>query len=343
MYKKRLCLFVTAISIGLIPSEAYSSRLNIVDISLHALKSDFSSCVDFALKGTCFWLVCKPFCKVKTTPYIRHYSPDAVVSVYDTKGNSPFTGTNTFTKLISLALGRGANGGEKKPTRKKGSRQNNSISYRLADVYGSPAAWTLNGWLSSLYFACEPTSNTLQPYFVSSSNPLFWYSGMVDSVLNFDEIIKSDKYLSERNDGDKPEYIIKTQPFWGQIYPRVGALQGQDHYRSSAVIAARAIDSVIEGRYDIFNMKLKGRKGSYYLPAEKFETHTSDFGKFQMLYPFKESGCHILGDKTLRDKKSLDGFGYRRSSSGDYAWHFWRKITCCNRPSSGKFLYKVTW
>lgn len=327
--------------LSLVSNEA-RAEIDLLEISTHALKSDFSSCTDFALKGTCFWLVCKPFCKVKPTPYIKHYSPDVVVSVYDRKGSSPFKGTNTFTELISLALGKGANGGEKKPARKKGSRKNSSVSYRLADVYGSPAAWTLNSWLSNMYVACEPGSTTLQPYFVSSSNPLFWYSGLVDSVVNFDEIIKSDKYIAERRDGDRPEYI-KTQPFWGHVYPRVGAIQGQDHYRASAVIAARAIDSVIEGRYDIFNTQLDGRKGSYYLPAEKFEPNTSEYGRFQMLYPVKESGCHIMGDSNLKDNNSLDGFSRRRSTNGDYVWHYWRKYICCNRPSGGSFLYKVVW
>ncbi|KZN63397.1 TraU family protein [Pseudoalteromonas luteoviolacea] len=343
IFKKRWLLLGIAVSTAALTSTDARSDLDLVDISRHALESDFSSCTDFTLKGTCFWLVCKPFCKVKPTPYIKHYSPDVVVSTYDSQGNSPFKGTNAITKVISLALGKGANGGEKSPKRKKGSKQDNSIIYRLADVYGSPAAWTLNSWLSNMYVACEPGSTILQPYFVSSSNPVFWYSGLVDSVVNFDEIIKGDKYLAERRDGDNPEYVLKTQPFWGHVYPRVGALQGQDHYRANAVIAARAIDSVIEGRYDIFNTQLDGKQGSYYLPSEQFETHTTEHGKFQMLYPIKESGCHILGDSTLRENTTLDGFSKRRSSNGDYAWHYWRKYICCNRPSGGKFLYKVTW
>jgi integrating conjugative element protein (TIGR03756 family) len=321
---------------------AKADDLNLFEIAQHALKSDFSSCTDLEFQGACFWLVCKTFwCDVETSPWIKHYTPDVVVTTYDQKGASPFKESNTFTKLLSSLLGSKANGGEMQ-SEHSNTRQQSNVTYRLADVYGSPAAWTLNSWLSEYYVACEPGSTILQPYFVSSSNPLFWYSGAVDSVVNIDEIVVGNKYIGERRDGARPE-LIKTKPFWGHLYPRVGVVQGHDHYRASSVIAARAVDSVISGRYDIYNTSLDGRKGSYYEPANQFETHTSTYGKFQMLSPKKESGCHILGDENFKLKSESDGFSDRRSVNGDYAWHYWRRYKCCKKPSGGSFLYKVTW
>lgn len=323
-------------------SQPKANDLNLLEIAEHALQSDFNSCTDLEFQGTCFWLVCKTFwCDVEASPWIKHYTPDVVVSTYDQKGASPFKESNLFTKLLSSLLGSRANGGEMQ-SQHNNTRQKSKVTYRLADVYGSPAAWTLNSWLSEFYVACEPGSMVLQPYFVSSSNPLFWYSGMVESITNLDEILIGNKYIGERRDGQNPE-IIKTKPFWGHLYPRVGVVQGYDHYRSSAVIAARAMDSVISGRYDIVNTSLDGKKGSYYEPANKFETHTSTYGKFQMLSPYKESGCHILGDESYKDNSNVDGFSNRRSVNGDYAWHYWRRYKCCKKPSGGKFLYKVTW
>lgn len=334
----------TALSISalcLTSLEVKGEGLSAFEIAQHALSSDFASCTDFAIQGTCFWLVCKAFyCKVKPSPWIKHYSPDVVVSTYNQQGASPFKGSNTFTEIISYALGRNSNGGEKQ-TRRNNTRQESNVTYRLADVYGSPAAYTLNSWLSNFYVACEPRTTILKPYFISSSNPVFWYSGLVDSVLNFDEILIGNKYIGERKDGESPEFI-KTKPFWGHLYPRVGVVQGHDHYRASAVVAARAMDSVLSDRYDIFNTKMDGRKGKYYEPSEKFEVHSSEHGRWQMLYPQKERGCHILGDESIKEL-SPDGFSDRRSTNGIYSWHYWSRMKCCNKPSGGKFLYKVTW
>lgn len=341
-YLKRLLLFVIVLSTFKASADEKEGSLNLAEIAVHALSSDFNSCTELRFQGVCTWLVCKTFwCKVEPSPWISHYSPDTVVSVYNQQGESLFEGTNTFTEAISSVFGALANGGEKQ-TRNKKSRQSSDLTFRLADVYGSPAAWTLNYWLSEFYVACEPRSTILQPYFVSSSNPFFWYSGLVDSVLNFDEILLGNKYIGERNNGDTPEFI-KTKPFWGHVYPRVGVLQGHDHYRASAVIAARAMDSVLSGRYDLFNTSLDGAKGSYYEPTDEFETHTTEYGKWQMLSPKKESGCHVLGDIDFKKEGEMDGFSDRRSDSGDYLLHYWGRIKCCKKPSGGKLLMKVVW
>ncbi|WP_338854170.1 TraU family protein (plasmid) [Alteromonas macleodii] len=321
-----------------LPSYA-ADKFNSIDLLADSFSVDFNSCVDLKVKGACEWWKCSLFgCSFKTTTIIEHYTPDVVISVYDDLGNSPFEGTDLFTRITSALLGRNSNGGANASV----DRPTNVIS-RHVDVYGSPASLGLINLLNTLPLglACEPGSDVLKPYFISSFNPYIWYTGFVDSLVNMEQRLQVRK-VTEREDGERGS-AFDLNPFWGGIFPRSGAVVSQDHFRASAVFAARAIDIVINGNsVGHFRQDLDGRKGSYYLPSAKFEEWDSYEGRFQMLYPEKESKCHILGDRNIR-KNNLDGWSDRRSKDGDYAWHYWRRYKCCPRPRGYSLLFKVEW
>lgn len=47
-------------------------------------------CLEYRMVGICYWLLCTPFgCKVKTSPKVRHFIPELVVSSYSTTGSNP--------------------------------------------------------------------------------------------------------------------------------------------------------------------------------------------------------------------------------------------------------------
>ena len=337
-------LFVKSVLIGLLTAASSlpalaADKFDSFDLLADSFNVDFSSCVDLKVKGACEWWKCSLFgCSFKTTTIIEHYTPDVVVSVYDELGNSPYQGTDLFTKMLASMLGRDSNGGANASI----DRPSNVIS-RHVDVYGSPASLGLINLLNNLPLglACEPGSDVLRAYFISSFNPYIWYTGFVDSLINIEQRFEVRK-IAERADGVRGSAFDFT-PFWGGIFPRTGMVVSQDHYRASAVFAARAIDIVINGNsVGHFTQKLDGKKGRYYLPSDKFEEWDSHEGRFQMLYPERESKCHILGDKEFRNS-GLDGWSERRSKDGDYAWHYWRRYKCCPRPSGYKLLFKVEW
>ncbi|EHC5874616.1 TIGR03756 family integrating conjugative element protein, partial [Salmonella enterica subsp. enterica serovar Eastbourne] len=50
------------------------------------------SCISWRVKGICYWLFCTPFgCTVKTSVKVEHFIPEAVISVYQDKGENPWT------------------------------------------------------------------------------------------------------------------------------------------------------------------------------------------------------------------------------------------------------------
>jgi integrating conjugative element protein (TIGR03756 family) len=190
--------------------------------------------------------------------------------------------------------------------------------------------------------SCEAGSTAFQPYFISASNPVFWYSGFIDSVMN---ITGYNRWIGERNNGQTMQL---NDELWGHLYPRTGININTDHYKSSAVIAQRAIDMVFNGGFLLYSQEFGGDKKRYYIPAEKTEEWSDKYGKWQMLSPKKESKCHLLGDKSVKkdfsisDNETNDGWADRRSKNGSYAWHYWRQYECCQKPSGYTLLFKVT-
>ncbi len=324
--------------IGSAPSIA-EDEFNTLDLFTDSFDADFESCVDLQVKGACEWIRCTLFgCDFDTTTIIEHYTPDVVVSVYDDLGNSPYSDSDMFTGVISSLLGRNSNGGAKAAK----NRPSNVVS-RHADIYGSAAALGLINLLEQLPLglACEPGSTPLKPYFVSSSNPLLWYTGLIDSLMNLDQRL-STRHVVERQDGVQGSFIT-TAPFWGNVFPRTGMVVQQDEYRASTVFAVRAVDILMNGNsFGLYRTELDGSEGRYYEPSDKFEEWSSHEGRFQMLYPTYENTCHIMAD-VAEKSNTLDGWEDKRSTDGDYAWHYWRRYKCCKRPSGYTLLFKVEW
>jgi integrating conjugative element protein (TIGR03756 family) len=181
-------------------------------------------------------------------------------------------------------------------------------------------------------------STPLEPYFVSASNPIFWYTGFLDSIVNIDGY---DRWVGERYDG---QVIQGLSEKWGNVFPRTGININADHYKSSAVIAQRAIDYVFNGGSLIYSKNFGGDEKEWYVPASDTDESSNDLGKWQMLSPKKDDKCHMLGEIKSKNNNSTpedDGWSDRRSEDGAYSWNYWRKYECCQQPSGYTFLFKV--
>ena len=69
-----------AIASVLLVGAASSSALDTATIVSSALSPD---CIEYRVAGICYWLFCTSTgCTVRTSVKVRHYVPDAVVSIY---------------------------------------------------------------------------------------------------------------------------------------------------------------------------------------------------------------------------------------------------------------------
>lgn len=337
MQLKRFCVTALAVGSFSLSNSSFASKLELSDL-LKSGTVDALQCASFKVKGVCVWLKCTlVFCTTKSNAYVEHYTPDALVTVYSSIGGSPEGISGGITKTMSSLLFNTS--GAQQRSSKTGFKTSNY--YRVADVYGSPAATALTELLGKVSVAspCETSITSYKPYFVSSTNPLAWNSGLLD-LISSGKTSWTGGSIGERDVGDS-----STENIWGTIHPRVGVVLNQDHFKASSVIAYRAMDVVFNGAYGMYNQTLGGETKSWYNPSKKINEEDMTEGKWQMLYPKYETGCHILADKSTKSPsgKDLEGWAGRRSNDGSYAWHYWRRYECCKRPSGYSLLYKTTW
>jgi len=287
-------------------------------------------------------------CTTQSNAYVEHYSPDALVTVYNALGKSPESVSGKLTQTMSGMVGKVGNSALGLLGTTSGAQQRSVTDgfktanhYRIADVYGSPAAAALTTLLGQVntIAACETSITPYKPYFVSSTNPLVWNSGVIDAISSF-KTSWGGGTIGERSDGQS-----SPDNSWGTVNPRVGVVLNHDHLKVASVIAYRAMDIVFNGTFGIFNQTLGGETLRWYQPSHKISEKSTEEGKWQMLYPRYESSCHVLADKSTMKPSGLDfeGWSDRRSNDGSYAWHYWRRYECCKRPSGYSFLFKTTW
>ena len=78
-----------------------------------------TSCLDYKVVGTCFWLFCTQFgCKVRTSTKVKHFLPEMVVSSYNHGGQNPWSEVSSFNQgavkggeYQTVSGGHGTSGG----------------------------------------------------------------------------------------------------------------------------------------------------------------------------------------------------------------------------------------
>ncbi|PKG68630.1 TIGR03756 family integrating conjugative element protein [Pseudoalteromonas sp. GutCa3] len=314
------------------------------------------SCVAWQPTGVCFWLKCRPFppsCSVEESIKVRHYNPDAIVQVYQTPGEVPWSEMSFVSDLVDFdqtgATPANANqisGGSRNNNskKKKNRKQNSKIISRHVDVIGSPGLLVMSEMFGSTDYGCESGVTPYVPYYVTMLDYYSWkfpYS----EFLNPATYIPGMREVGEREDGQNENFLFTGR--FGNLFPRIGSLMQNDSYKASAVFAQRAADIVTdESALHIYNY-LGDRNGKDgYWPPKQVEEWRSKESKWQMLYPKKDSSCHIFGESSTRksagDARSLafDGYEHRRSDDGNYAWQLWRPYECCEKKGQ-VFLYSV--
>ena len=301
-----LCIAIALTSISGQASESGQSSLNTASIMA---SSASTSCLDYKVVGTCFWLFCTKFgCKIRTSTKIKHYIPEVVVSSYNHQAQNPWVEMNF--------LSNGVKGGDYQSPHKDYTQ----ATFKNVDVIGHPQG-AISQMLNSTGYYCKSQTTPFVPYYLSGLDFLAWRFGVPEMVYP-EALIPGMREI--RANGDT----------WGNIYPRAGTVTQVHDYKASAVTAHRVADVVTNTFqphvYIPIAKKDNQSNGEWFPPPVKegdAKTH-----KWQQLHPVTSQSCAIFPD----NPPSM------LSENGSYAWALWRPYKCCEKRGQ-TFLYSIDW
>jgi integrating conjugative element protein (TIGR03756 family) len=313
---KAMALLILAVS----ASGAYAGGINTAEI---VLKTSVAApkCLKYKVQGVCYWTKPGLIPTVATTLKVRHYLPEAVVSVYTRKSKNPWiemrvleSGASSvsdklFSTLTSARIGdgsiRGANQGL------------DNIHLFEASVIGNPLGAGLMKYFPTLLLH-KAKSEPFVPYYSSILDAISWRSPEVE-VANWWRVLD-------------PKYSISPDGHssWGSIYPRSGFVEHWNKNKASAVLAMRAFSIATTPAWTHVHQNIEsnscGEKCT--TPGEaKHDKKTL----FQMIHPKTDSECHLLADEPdpewTKEGKEQQSF----------SWVVWREYEgCISYP--GKYI-----
>ncbi|WP_460149038.1 TIGR03756 family integrating conjugative element protein [Pseudomonas sp. S3_E10] len=275
--------------------------LNSATIATSAVSPD---CLAYRIVGVCYWLRCTTFgCSVRTSPKVRHYVPDAVVSSYSNTGQNPWLELRPLSVPTPSAQGGGDGTNAT-------SQENNLSIFKNADVIGHPAGALFNDFVGQSGYACAGAGKPLMPYLLSTLDTIAWRYNIPEAV--FPEAL----IPGLREVGSRLGFNL-----WGSIYPRGGFLHQVDDRKAAAVVAQRAGDIVTRpGQLHVYQPLLAAPRAGYW-PAGALLEGDSSTGKWQALAPNLSASCAVFPN-TQPNIQAKDG---------GYVWTLWRPYSCCKR------------
>ena len=298
--------FAATLSASLVLSTPAKSSLNTASIMA---SSASTSCLEYKVVGTCFWLFCTKFgCKIRTSMKMKHYIPEVVVSSYNHNKQNPWHEMN--------AVSSGVKGGEYRSPQKNYTQ----VTFKNVDVIGHPQG-AISQILNSTGYYCRSQTTPFVPYYLSSLDFFAWRYGVPEMVYP-EALIPGMREI--RANGDT----------WGNIFPRAGTITQVHDYKAAAVTAHRVADLITRTFQPHVYLPIAKAEdksnGIWYPPAVtegNIKTH-----KWQQLSPNTQNSCAIFPDTPPS----------MTSEDGSYAWALWRPYKCCKKRGQ-KFLYSVDW
>ncbi|TLG88302.1 TIGR03756 family integrating conjugative element protein [Pseudomonas edaphica] len=297
----KTCLRRSLVAILLGTQSLSVSALNSATITASALSAD---CLAYRVVGLCYWLRCTPFgCSVRTSPKVRHYVPDAVVSSYSNTGQNPWLELRPLSLTNPTAQGGGDG------TTASG-HENNLSKFKNADAIGHPAGALFNQFVGQSGYVCPGAGKPLMPYLLSTLDTIAWRYNIPEAV--FPEALMP----GLREVGSRLGFNL-----WGAIYPRGGFLHQVDDFKAAAVVAQRAGDIVTRmGQLHVYQPLIAFPYAGYWPPGPLLESDSST-GKWQTLAPIPSTSCAVFPNNLPTIQ----------SEDGGYAWALWRPYSCCKR------------
>jgi len=345
-------------------STSQAREINIASITARSIAA-FPSCSRWRVTGVCFFLRCTlAGCSIRESIKVGHYNADAVVTVYNEIGETPWTEmrltygfvqkleARLFSSLIGVRLGGHGNG-----TEGTTKRDHRNLIFREAEVIGNPAVFTINSMISALGVACPSGADPYQPYLFSVEDFVAWRSVLPDFTpgtnIPGSALITADLVGSafELEDGEAFKRFFRDlgedSPLnsWGNVFPRTGFVHQSEEAKAAALIAQRAGNIVTQADqphvYNQIPEKTTAFSGpTAYRVIPPGELKEADFktGMWQPLAPNASNSCDVFGKNDLTSTRSwADG---KNDDGGDYAYILWRPYQCCQKKGQ-RFLYEI--
>ena len=314
----------------------HRETMNTLEITAATMEASLS-CLSWELKGICVWLKWSwtgP--KIYTSIKAKNYVPEVTIQNYVDAGSPPWTGIDMdaiwlatqgandglLTHVMTALMGAtgaykdtgGGNNGSNRTSGKGNSRGN--TKFRLVDVFGNPAATLWELTYGNLEAFCVPTTDMLEPYYISNLDAINWRQYFGVEFWNYKSWLVGTYMLGSYSDNNH----------YGSIYPRIGFTTIADDTKASVLTTFRAMHFITrEGGLRVYQDIHASGKGLWVSNGlDEADAHT---GKFQQLLPYKENTCRIFPLEKNPD-------GKRRGETGATMWNFWRKIECCKKRGS---------
>ncbi len=268
-------------------------------------------CLEYRIVGICYWLLCTPFgCTVKTSPKVRHFNPELVVSSYAQTGANPWQAMAALSTPIP-----GSEGGGNLLT--SAQQRDSQTRFKNVDAIGHPGGLALSAVAQRLGYACPNGATALLPYYLSTLDPLGWRHAVPEAVYP-QALLPGMREIGNQALGE----------MWGSVYPRHGFLVQLDDFKAAAVIAQRASDFITRpGQPHVYLPLLPLPYDGYWPPLQVMENDMTNH-RWQLLYPQLQTTCAVFPSPTVE------------SEDGAYAWALWRPYRCCQRMGQ-TFLFSI--
>lgn len=319
--KDRCGFWRTLFCLLLMTSPAFSST-NSAEIIADTL-AGLPECLHYEIKGSCFWL--SPTGAIIVTPYVQHYLPDVVVSVFNQPDQNPWLEIEATldqaaalaqSGIVSLIAGVPAAGGQ----HSFHQPMEQHVFFKEVDILGNPALPVLPTTPVLLSSAAVP----LQPYFQS----------MLDSILwrGFPPMALPEQAMAYAE--DITHTIGKGTTVWGGAYPFEGKVITGSDAKAGAVIAQRAADLLTTSNaWGHLYQSLSTNCGTECQAAVIQENDNK--AQFQKIYPLLETQCSVFGSS------STYGENVKTPADGAYVWVLWRQYQGCVPAPGCTFISKV--
>lgn len=277
----------------------------------------------YKVRGFCSWM--SPTEGLITTPYVEHYLPDLIVSVFSKPDDNPWLEiNNTLDKageqsqqmIVNGLTGLKVGGGRHAIT----EPTEQAVFFKEVEILGNPGLSILppQTLLTS-------TAVPLKPYYQSLLDSASW-RGLPQAKIPFLEEAYALTTIFNH-------HIGKLPVDWGTIFPREGHVVSSNDAKAAAVLAQRAADLLTTSlAFGHIFQPLAIYCGIECQAAMIHEN--SEKIKFQMIYPIEEEVAAVFGKTISYGEKA------ETKTNGAYVWILWRHYEGCIQ-SEGKFIEKT--
>lgn len=298
------------------------------------LQNPVGNYLDYRIEGICTWMKCSGlWCTFATTPYVREYLPDVVISVYKQYGDNPFVEGNQIDKAEQAAGQAAAKAyfGDSSGSGRTGSTKRGLLNrFYQVDVIGNPAIWTIDHAIPFIHIKSAITPYA--PYFSSLSDVISWRTPMAEEAIYPENLIPF-----VRDEG------MKLAP-WGSIFPRDGFVTQGDGYKAAAVMAIRG-GTIVTGQQapHVGTGIRTGSCGWDDCTISPIKENDNTDVKFERIYPDATTSYdpNDFGHNDLTDVEPY-GSNYAKDGDDNYAFLAWRKYEGCVE-GPGHVIKVVRW